>query len=195
MYGRRWMRPGSREEHWQASCQWHMKRSWFKKIAAGEEAENAAGVDEDGERAVAEAAALDGGDGAGHGFGGVGGVEEDAFKAGEKFYGFQCGGIGDGVAFADEAVDQFDGGLVFAQAELVFGVGAALEVAKIFFEEFDAVADGDADDAPVVGCEEGAADHQAGEGAGGADGGEDVDPGIFSKLLDQLVRAADVAPA
>ena len=166
-----------------------------KKIAAGEEAEDAAGVYEDGEGARAEAAGANRGDGASHGFGSVGGIEEDAFQASEEFDGFESGGVGDGVAFADEAIEQFDGGLIFFEAELVFGDGAALEVAKIFFEEIEAVADGDAQDAPVIGGEEGAADHQAGEGAGRADGGEDVDLGIFSKLLDQLVHAADVAPA
>jgi len=82
--------------------------------------------------------------------------------------------------------------LVFAQAELVFGVGAALEVAKIFFEEFDAVADGmptmrqlsDAKRArPIIRPAKVPEELTA----------EKTSTLVFFQLLDQLVRAADVA--
>jgi len=86
--------------------------------------------------------AFDCGDGAGHGFGSVVGSKKNSFKAGEEFYGVEGGGVGEGVAFADETVDEFDGSLVLAKAELIFGVGAALQVAQIVREKFDAVADG-----------------------------------------------------
>src|SRR6185312_3274358 len=93
------------------------------------------------------------------------------------------------------AVDQVDGGLLLGEVEGIFADGAALEVAQVFLKKFDAVADRDADDAPVMAFEKSLADHQSGEGAGRADSTEEIDPAAGAQLADQLVHAADVAPA